>query len=204
MEKMTNRPCLDMNKLIEEIKNLCANIGVSSIDDEPFLEVINKCFIGWFSRSMATALFAFCKDEDGDWCVLASERGLEAADFRGMWNCPCGYLDYDETTKECAVRECFEETGVKIPIDSLVFINYEDDPVTANRQNVTFRFGAKIEDHITTDFKFSKENNEGAEVGEIKWVKIKDIDNYEWAFNHKTRIEEISLQLRLWDEDEDV
>ena len=149
-------------------------------------------------------MFAFCKDEDGDWCVLASERGLEAADFRGMWNCPCGYLDYDETTKECAVRECFEETGVQIPIDSLVFINYEDDPVTANRQNVTFRFGAKIEDHITTDFKFSKENNEGAEVGEIKWVKIKDIDNYEWAFNHKTRIEEISLQLRLWDEDEDV
>lgn len=204
MEKITNRPCLDMNKLIEEIKNLCANIGVVGIDDEPFLEVINKCFIGWFSRSMATALFAFCKDEDGDWCVLASERGLEAADFRGMWNCPCGYLDYDETTKECAVRECFEETGVQIPIDSLVFINYEDDPITANRQNVTFRFGAKIEDHITTDFKFSKEKNEGAEVGEIKWVKIKDIDNYEWAFNHKTRIEEISLQLRLWDEDEDV
>jgi 8-oxo-dGTP pyrophosphatase MutT (NUDIX family) len=115
-----------------------------------------------------------------------------------MWNCPCGYLDYDETTKECAVRECFEETGVQIPIDSLVFINYEDDPVTANRQNVTFRFGAKIENHITTDFKFSKEKNEGAEVGEIKWVKVKDIDNYEWAFNHKTRIEEISLYLDLW------
>ena len=33
---MTNRPCLDMNKLIEEIKNLCANIGVAGIDDEPF------------------------------------------------------------------------------------------------------------------------------------------------------------------------
>lgn len=197
---MTNRPCLDMNKLIEEIKSLCANIGVAGIDDEPFLKVINKCFIGWFSRSMATALFVFCKDEDGDWCVLASERGLEAADFRGMWNCPCGYLDYDETTKECAVRECFEETGVQIPIDSLVFINYEDDPVTANRQNVTFRFGAKIEDHITTDFKFSKEKNEGEEVGEIKWVKIKDVDNYEWAFNHKTRIEEISLYLDLWGE----
>ena len=55
MEKWTNRPCLDMNKLIEEIKNLCANIGVAGIDDEPFLEVINKCFIGWFSRSIGTA-----------------------------------------------------------------------------------------------------------------------------------------------------
>ena len=195
---MTNRPCLDMNKLIEEIREIC---WCSGIDEEAFMEAINKCFIGWFSRSMATALFAFCKDEDGNWCVLASERGIEAADFRGMWNCPCGYLDYDETTKECAVRECFEETGVQIPIDSLIFINYEDDPITANRQNVTFRFAAKIEDHITTDFKFSKEKNEGAEVGEIKWVKIKDVDNYEWAFNHKTRIEEITLQLGLWNND---
>jgi len=189
---MTNRPCLDMNKLIEGIREICENSG---INEEAFLELINKCFIGWFSRSMATALFAFCKDEEGDWCVLASERGEEAADFRGMWNCTCGYLDYDETTKECAVRECFEETGVKLPIESLIFIGYEDDPVKANRQNVTFRFAAKIEDRITSDFKFSKEHNEGKEVGKIAWVKVKDIDNYEWAFNHKNRIIEIFNQV---------
>ena len=189
---MTNRPCLDMNKLIKGIIEICENSG---INEKAFLELINKCFIGWFSRSMATALFAFCKDEEGDWCVLASERGEEAADFRGMWNCTCGYLDYDETTKECAVRECFEETGVKLPIESLIFIGYEDDPIKANRQNVTFRFAAKIEDHITSDFKFSKEHNEGKEVGKIAWVKVKDIDNYEWAFNHKNRIVEIFNQV---------
>ena len=189
---MTNRPCLDMNKLIEGIREICKNSG---INEEAFLELINKCFIGWFSRSMATALFAFCKDEEGDWCVLASERGEEAADFIGMWNCPCGYLDYDETTKECAVRECFEETGVKLPIESLIFIGYEDDPIKANRQNVTFRFAAKIEDRIASDFKFSKEHNEGKEVGKIAWVKVKDIDNYEWAFNHKNRIVEIFNQV---------
>lgn len=190
---MTNRPCLDMKLAIKLFEEYANEHGCQ--DNKEPEEILKQAFIGWFSRSMATALFAFCKDEDGDWCVLASERGLEAADFRGMWNCPCGYLDYDETTKECAVRECFEETGVQIPIDSLVFINYEDDPVTANRQNVTFRFGAKIEDHITTDFKFSKEKNEGAEVGEIKWIKIEDIDNYEWAFNHKNRIIEIFNQV---------
>lgn len=189
---MTNRPCLDTKKLIEGLKIICSNHGY---DFKTLMPAIVQANIGWFSRSMATALFAFCKDADGDWCVLALERGKEAADFRGMWNCPCGYLDYDETTKECAVRECFEETGVKLPIESLIFIGYEDDPITANRQNVTFRFAAKIENHVTTDFKFSKENNEGAEVGEIKWVKIKDIDNYEWAFNHKNRIVEIFNQL---------
>lgn len=148
-------------------------------------------FIGWFSRSMATALFSFCKDEDGEWCVLASERGKEAADFNGMWNCTCGYLSFNETTKECAVRECLEETGVHIPIESLIFVGYEDDPVKANHQNVTFRFAAKIDGKVTSDFTFSKDGNEGLEVGEIKWIKVRDVDNYEWAFGHKERIKEI-------------
>ena len=187
---MTNRPCLDMEKAI---KLLAANLSSLGVSEGDIGVVLSQAFIGWFSRSMATAIFVFCKDADGDWCVLASERGKEAADFRGMWNCPCGYLDFDETTKECAVRECFEETGVKLDPSQLTFINYEDDPVTANRQNVTFRFGARITDKITTDFEFSKKNNEGEEVGEIKWVKVNDIDDYEWAFNHKTRINEIYL-----------
>lgn len=190
MEKMTNRPCLDMNKLIEGIREICGNSG---IDEEEFMKLIQSCFIGWFSRSMATAIFVFCKDADGDWCVLASERGAEAADFRGMWNCPCGYLDFNETVRGCAIRECLEETGVKIDPSQLTFIGYEDDPITANRQNVTFRFGVWITDKVTTDFEFSKKNNEGEEVGEIKWIKVNDIDNYEWAFNHKTRINEIFL-----------
>ena len=187
MEKMTNRPCLDLEETIKLIK---ANIS-TPMQEENIREILKPAFIGWFSRSMATALFAFCKDEDGDWCVLASERGEEAADFKGMWNCPCGYLDFGETTKECAIRECFEETGVKIPLDSLTFVGYEDNPVTANRQNVTFRFGAKVEDRTTSDFEFSKENNEGKEVGEIKWIKVEGVDAYKWAFGHKRRIKEI-------------
>jgi radical SAM protein (TIGR01212 family) len=66
-------------------------------------------FLGWFSRSIAAAIFIYCKDQDGDWCVLGSERGEEAADYRGFWNCTCGYLDFNETTKEAALRELYEE-----------------------------------------------------------------------------------------------
>lgn len=148
-------------------------------------------FLGWFSRSMAVAIFVYCKDQDGDWCVLASERGEEAADYRGFWNCCCGYLDFNETTKEAALRELYEETGVFITDESLVtFIGYEDD-IQANRQNVTFRFAAFINDAVTTDFTFSRKHNEGKEVGEIKWIKMFDINNYMWAFGHDKRIIEI-------------
>jgi 8-oxo-dGTP pyrophosphatase MutT (NUDIX family) len=189
MEKMNY-----LKKLSTKLLKCVGNAPELTLENQPCYDRYGR-FLGWFSRSMATAIFVFCKDADGDWCVLASERGEEAADFRGMWNCPCGYLDFDETTKECAVRECFEETGVKLPIESLISIGYEDDPVKANRQNVTFRFAAKIEDRITSDFEFSKEHNEGKEVGKIAWVKVKDIDNYEWAFNHKNRIVEIFNQI---------
>lgn len=188
MEEMSNRPCLDMEKAIKVIREQFCDFGIS---EEMVRETLKSCFIGWFSRSIASALFAYCKDEEGDWCVLASERGAEAADFRGRWNCPCGYLDFNERVDECAQRECFEETGVQIPLSEIHFIGYEDDPIKANRQNVTFRFGAFLEGAVTSDFKFSKEGNEGEEVGDIKWIKVKDIDNYEWAFNHDTRIKEI-------------
>ena len=188
MEKMTNRPCLDMEKAIKLVSE---QVGAFGIPEENVRNALKPAFIGWFSRSVATCLFVFCKDAYGRWCVLASERGEEAADFRGYWNCPCGYLDFGETTAQCARRECYEETGVELDANNIHFISYEDDPVTANRENVTFRFYSVITDKKTSDFKFSKANNEGKEVGDIRWIPIETIHNYKWAFNHDKRINEI-------------
>ena len=67
----------------------------------------------WVHRSIAVAGFIFCKIND-EWCVLANQRGEGAPDFQGYWNCPCGYLDFDETLAEACSREIYEETGVKI------------------------------------------------------------------------------------------
>ena len=188
MEKMTNRPCLDKKLAENIIKQYCWEHGIESKD---LIDLVGQSFIGWYSRSIASAIFVFCMDKKGTWCVLASERGEEAADFQGYWNCPCGYLDFDETTKHCAKRECFEETGVDINLDNIMMVSYEDDPVTANRQNVTFRFACVIHDKTTEDFTFSKVNNEGKEVGKIAWIPIEDVKKYKWAFNHLQRIEEI-------------
>ena len=188
MEKMTNRPCLDMEKAI---KLVASNVGNFGISENNVREVLKEAFIGWYGRSIATCLFVFCKNDRGSWCVLASERGEEAADFQGYWNCPCGYLDFDETAAACARRECYEETGIALDVNSLHFINFEDDPVTANRQNVTFRFFTIIYDKKTSDFKFSKANNEGKEVGRIQWIPVENIHEYKWAFNHEKRIDEI-------------
>ena len=44
--------------------------------------------------------------------VLLIQRGNEP--FKGSWAFPGGFMNMDETTEECAVRELEEETGVRI------------------------------------------------------------------------------------------
>ena len=67
----------------------------------------------WISRSIAVTgcVFTFL---NGKWCVLANKRGEGTPDFQGMWNMPCGYLDFNETTAEAVIREVYEETGVRL------------------------------------------------------------------------------------------
>ena len=44
--------------------------------------------------------------------VLLIERGGEP--FKGCWAFPGGFLNMDETTEQCAIRELEEETGLKV------------------------------------------------------------------------------------------
>lgn len=148
-------------------------------------------FLGWYSRSVACVMFVFCKDSSGEWCVLSCERGAGAADNNFLWNAPCGYLDFNETTYDCAVRECLEETGILVDRKYLSFVGFQDDPVKSNRQNVSFRYAAMIDDKKTSDFKFSKALNERDEVGEIKWIRMSDLYKYDWAFGHDKLILEV-------------
>ena len=59
-----------------------------------------------------------------------------------------------------------------------------NDLPTENRQNVTVRHRVLITNKTTNDFKFSHDGNEKDEVGAIQWIPIKNIGEYQWAFNH--------------------
>lgn len=152
--------------------------------------------IYWISRSVAVSSFILCKFPEG-WKVLANKRGKGAADFQGYWNCPCGYLDFDETTKEAAIREVFEETGVKVPKHRLTFWKFIDSP-SQNRQNVTFRYYA-ILDNQPSYISVSM-GDRGGEVDEVEmvgWISVEDLDKYEWAFGHKEIIRDLIEHLEL-------
>ena len=50
--------------------------------------------------------------EETDAKVLLIQRGDEP--YKGCWAFPGGFMNMDETTEQCALRELEEETGLKI------------------------------------------------------------------------------------------
>lgn len=139
----------------------------------------------WISRSVAVTALILA-EKDNIVYVLANKRGKGTPDFQGLWNVPCGYLDWDETAQEACSREVFEECGVKINPNKFCLMEVKTKP-TENHQNVVLRFVAAL--YEIPQFEEPKGGEED-EVEEIKWIPIREIENYDWAFNHLNMIKE--------------
>lgn len=153
----------------------------------------NGNFIGWYSRSISVVMATFLKDNDKIY-ILASKRGNGTPDpeFVGAWNLCCGYLDFNESCKDAAIRETREETGIVVPKDSVCFDSINDNPRTDKRQNVSIRFYAVLEGRKESfEALFSDKYSEKDEVDEIKFIELTDVVNYNWAFNHMKLIASI-------------
>lgn len=151
----------------------------------------------WYSRSVAVAAFVFCKDKDGDTCVLCIQRGQGAETCKGFWAVPSGYLDFNETTKRACQREIWEETGLAVGLDDLRLVNIIDDP-KGKKQNIVLNFTALL-DRRAEDCVFSTEHMETDEIADVRWVKLKDLDDYKkFGYNGKSMIRKIVKEHSFW------
>lgn len=152
----------------------------------------------WSGRYCAVVSLIFCC-LDGRWSVLANRRGSGTPDFQGYWNCPCGFLEADESGKEGCAREIKEETGLEINPGILNLDSVETDPKTCNKGHVTLRYWGNInKEDLDPNYNIENPENiknlQGGEVNEvsaIKWIPIDEIDDYQWAFNHKDIIKQV-------------
>lgn len=70
------------------------------------------------------------------------------------------------------------------------FVEVETSP-KANKQNITLRYTALVPYKLLSQVKpIGGEDNE---VEEVKWIDIRKLNNYKWAFNHNKIIERIIL-----------
>jgi len=154
----------------------------------------------WNSRSAAVVAVVIaimdCENVTmrGEKYVLINKRG-SGVDNSGKFCCVCGYLDFDETGPEAFEREIWEETGVdieEIKRTKEIIEDFTEQPFYVNtdpkenRQNVSLSYGLIFK--TNTFPKTTDENSEPNEVAEIKWINVKDVDKYDFAFNHDKRI----------------
>ena len=77
-------------------RDVCTSCGATHYTNP---QVIVSCMVCWGEKILL--------------CRRANEPG------RGKWLAPCGYLECGESLEEGAVRETFEETGVRLDPENL-------------------------------------------------------------------------------------
>lgn len=113
----------------------------------------------------------------------------------------------DSTVVAAICHEVSKQTGAKVEPSALYMCSINDDPKDSNRQNVTMRFMAVVDEShigISTNAIKGQLGGEENEVKAIMWVKMSDLDNYQWAFNHKHLIEGIFHTYVDYEEIEDL
>jgi 8-oxo-dGTP diphosphatase len=105
--------------------------------------------------------------------ILLVKRRFEP--FRGMWVIPGGIVEDGETVEQAAVREAFEETGLKVKLVKLIGVY--SDPKRDPRGHISAAFIAKP---------LSKKLKGDVEVDEVKWFKLDELP--EIGFDHAKMI----------------
>ena len=109
--------------------------------------------------------------------VLLIQRGFEP--FKGCWAFPGGFMNMDETTEQCAIRELEEETGLKVTEVHQIgaYSKIDRDP---RGRTVTVAYLALID--VTTEVKGQDD------AAKAMWWPLSALP--ELAFDHKEIMED--------------
>ena len=103
--------------------------------------------------------------------VLLIQRGFEP--YKGCWAFPGGFMEMDETTEECAIRELQEETGLKL--DSMVQVGaYSKVDRDPRGRTITIAYLAIVDKQLSV---IAQDDAAMAE-----WFSIKNLPTL--AFDH--------------------
>jgi len=97
--------------------------------------------------------------------------------FKGKWALPGGFVEYGEKTDDAAVREVFEETGLKTTIDKLIAV-YSDPNRDPRGHIITVVYKLDIN---------SGELKSGDDASDAKFFDVNQLP--ELSFDHDKIIE---------------
>jgi 8-oxo-dGTP pyrophosphatase MutT (NUDIX family) len=132
------------------------------------------------ANSLVVAVAALVRDDEGRLLLIRRSDN-------GLWALPGGAQDIGETTREAAIREVWEETGISIEIigisgiysDPRHVIAYDDGEV---RQEFSIVFRGRPIEHDPA----IRRSEESAEVA---WIDPADLPGFEIDRSMRLRIE---------------
>ena len=103
---------------------------------------------GWIHyRQLKVSALVLVENHAGE--ILLGVRGHQP--WKGFWNFPAGYVEFNETPEDAAIREVMEETGLKIEIGKLAGTYFYDDDARGNGLLVVFWAGVVGGEMITNE-----------------------------------------------------
>lgn len=114
--------------------------------------------------------------------VLLIQRGNEP--FKGHWAFPGGFMDMDETTEQCAIRELEEETGLKVSEVKQIgaYSKVDRDP---RGRTITVAYLARIDE--------AEEVKGQDDAAKAEWFPINNLPQL--AFDHEDIMNDVKAML---------
>jgi ADP-ribose pyrophosphatase YjhB (NUDIX family) len=118
----------DLTAGISKTYKYCPRCGAEMIDkriNHEERKVCPVCKFVFYHNPVPAAGVVIEKDNK----ILLVKRKYEP--YKGDWSCPAGFMEYDESPEQCAIREIKEELNVDVELDGLFGVySGMDDPRT--------------------------------------------------------------------------
>lgn len=114
--------------------------------------------------------------------VLLIQRAIEP--YKGCWAFPGGFMNIDETTEQCAIRELEEETGLKLDTMHQIgaYSKVDRDP---RGRTITVAYLAIIDKPVQV--------NGQDDAAKAEWFPINNLPHL--AFDHQEIMNDAKLKL---------
>ena len=114
--------------------------------------------------------------------VLLIQRAIEP--YKGCWAFPGGFMNMDETTEQCAIRELEEETGLKLDTMHQIgaYSKVDRDP---RGRTITVAYLAIIDKPVQV--------NGQDDAAKAEWFSINNLPHL--AFDHQEIMTDAKLKL---------
>jgi 8-oxo-dGTP pyrophosphatase MutT (NUDIX family) len=131
-------------------------------------------------NSVVPAAVAVVAREDG------AVRMIRRTD-NGYWALPCGAIEMNESVADAAIRETFEETGIRVEVTGLLGVYSDPRHVIHFTSNDEVRRGFSV---VVIARPVGGEPTLSAESSEVRWVAPGDLAGYTLSSAMRKRVDD--------------